>query len=185
MYIVLRLITSSTIFKLLASAILLVTVSAFTLIYFQFELYGALLIITELTVFFFFFVLFFSKNVSWVAGSPSIALLLVFCFLLGSANTTYFDVVYINWYNFLWDVNNDVITLFIYLFINNVLILPVVGLLLFIVTLLITWASFFNQNILYQNLRLTKKSFFFIKRQKKKNYIRKKPLFYVKNNNDF
>lgn len=96
MYIVLRLITSSTIFKLLASAILLVTVSAFTLIYFQFELYGALLIITELTVFFFFFVLFFSKNVSWVAGSPSIALLLVFCFLLGSANTTYFDVVYIN-----------------------------------------------------------------------------------------
>jgi len=177
-YLVFNLITTTSLYKLLGCLTLVLIWVASLLFYFQFELIGALLLVSELVVSFFFFLIFLTKNSTWTS---SLNLIWVF-FLLNYNNTTYIYLNFFmtNWYLYLWDLNNDVFLIYLFFFEQQINLLGGIGVILFILTLSISWISFFFKKIYF----LKKKNlynFLTLKNQKKKNYIRQKSLFYSNN----
>jgi hypothetical protein len=184
-YLIYILLNSKSFFKLILTATLILIWSSLILFYNQLELFATLILLAEIVVFIYLFVIVIIGNISYLQPQKN-NIFYLFCLLgLVSINhhTTFFNYILINWYVLLLD-STDVYLIMSSFYEYNPLIIVNIG-------IIITILTFVVGNIVvlyYYSFTILSYTIISLKSQKKKRQILKKPTTHVFSktfNNDF
>jgi hypothetical protein len=173
-YLLYNTLNSQTLFKWVLNGVAVLLFASSLLYFYNLELFATLLLLAELVVFIYFFILVVSYEKTHILTVknllPFIASLL---FIASPTYSSYYNYFWLNWYAS--QINSvDIFSVFSFFYEYQPISIVYVGVLLSLITVLLGSLT----TIYYiKTLKKTNKSSFFLKKQLKKRQVLKKTLF--------